>query len=71
MPLVRRLLDVLWKIYPIHLILCSYIGAYINDMRRIYAQQPKFDFDRVDKHANIKACMIMKCYAMRSLHRVK
>ena len=31
------------------------MGVYISDMRSIYARQPKFDFDCVDKHTNAEA----------------
>ena len=41
-------------IYPVHLSLCS------------DGSKPKFDFDRMDKHANAK----VPC-AQTSLHRVK
>ena len=36
-------------LYPIHLSLCSDVGAYISDKRRIYARQSKFVYERVDK----------------------
>ena len=45
----------LTDLYPIHLSLCSDIGAKLTDRCSIYARQQKLDFERVDKHTNAKA----------------
>ena len=41
-------------LYPIHVTLSSDVSAYIRDKGSICALQPKFTFDRVDKHDNAK-----------------